>query len=173
MSRSSVPKYRSASNGQAFVQHRSIPTSDHRMYLGKFNSPKSIEKYQQFLKRLAAGDEPTPTRPLTSSPTVDCLIDVYYTHAESYYRRPDGLSPEFDAMAYALKPLHELFGESLACDFGPRSLVVIRKHLAQSGLARTNINRQIPRIKRKKVMPVIFHLTQKLLTPNPWVKKLS
>lgn len=147
MSRSPVPKYRHASNGQAFVQHRSIKNKAHRSYLGKYGTPESLERYQQFIKRLAAGDDLSPARPITSTPTIDTLIDAYTTHAESYYQRADGVSPEFDSMIYALKPLHDLFGSELASSFGPRSLVAIRTHLAKS-LARTNINRLLPRIKR-------------------------
>lgn len=165
MSRSPVPKYRRASNGQAFVQNRSIKNKAHRLYLGKFGTPGSLEKYQQFIKRLAAGDDLTPARPLTSTPTVDALIDSYFTFAENYYRRAEGMSPEFDAMLYATKPLHELFGSELAASFGPRSLVTIRTHLAKHGLARTNINRQIPRIRKfwrwcceqEHVDPALYH----------------
>ena len=47
-----LPKYRRHSNGQAFVQHKSILTRDHRLYLGKYGSPESQRRYRQFLARL-------------------------------------------------------------------------------------------------------------------------
>ena len=84
MSRS-IPKYRRHVNGQAFVQHKSIPTKTHQLYLGKYGTEESRRKYQQFLARLLADDEQNVALTHAFDRTVDELIALYLQFAEEYY----------------------------------------------------------------------------------------
>lgn len=143
-----VPKYRRHPNGSAFVSHKSIPNKSHRLYLGKYDSPESRTKYQEFLALLASGGDPTPRVPIGSRPSVNALIVAYLTHAEDFYRREDQDSSEYDQMIYAVGPLAMLFGSQPAALFGPQKLTQIRLHLLSKGLARTYINSTISRINK-------------------------
>lgn len=146
--RNFVPKYRRHPNGSAFVCHSSIPTKDHRLYMGKYGTPESLARYAEFVKRIQSGQGSLPCPPPTSVPKVKDLVGHYQEFAKAYYRRGDGLSPEYEAMRMALTYLSDLFGESLAMDFGPRSLKDLQRSLVHAKYARTHINHSISRIKR-------------------------
>lgn len=143
--RSVVPKYRKHPNGSAFVCHASIPNKSHRKYLGKFGSEQSKKRYRAFLARLDAGRSSAEP---TDSPDIDELILAYLDHAKDYYQRDGEMSPEYDLMIYALKPLGELYGTEQAATFGPLALGNVVAALVRRGWARSNINHNLSRIKR-------------------------
>lgn len=143
----SVPKYRCDSKGRAFVQHRGIPNKTHRLFLGRFGTPESRQRYQNFLSRLNAANGGALSLG-ASNGTVVNAIEMYLDWAERNYTRETGVGSEFDCMLYALRPLDELFGATPIDQLGPRALVLVRSHLAAAGRTRTGINRTIGRIKR-------------------------
>lgn len=52
-------------------------------------------------------------------------------------------------MKDALRPLRQLYGQTRACDFGPKALKALRQHLVEQGAwSRPVINRNVGRIKR-------------------------
>ena len=76
-----VPKYRlHKGTGYAYVQHISIRNKSRRLYLGKYGTPDSLQRYQQFLARLQAGvAEAAP--PLSDIPTIKELVAAYHDPA--------------------------------------------------------------------------------------------
>jgi hypothetical protein len=51
------------------------------------------------------------------------VIAAFLKHAESYYRTPArDIAPEVAIYKYALKPVRQLYGRSLATEFGPLAL---------------------------------------------------
>jgi hypothetical protein len=94
-----VPKYRRhKGSGQAFVQ-----VHGRRHYLGKWDSPKSKERYAAFIAELAV--QPVCV-PVPSSPaTVLELIGPYWTFAEGYYSRGGQPTSTLDGIR---RPLHSL-----------------------------------------------------------------
>lgn len=149
-----VPKYRlHRARGTAFVQHWSIKSSDHRLYLGKYGTPESIEKYQAFLRDLANLDREDTEEEETvviagSYPTVEEVCAAYVKYAEKHYQREHGLSHEFNMMVDAIKPLVEECGDTIAKLFGPKRLKRVRRRLVKRKLARRTINHMVSRIKR-------------------------
>jgi integrase len=144
------------------------------IYLGKYRSQASIEKYNQLLTRWnsqqlwnEATNPPSPARPLSIAE----LILRYREFAKDYYRG-NGSKPgkEFVELKYALKPLRELFGGLPVNDFGPKSLALVRQKLIDAGLSRGVINRRVNRIKRcfkwgvseELVPPPVLHGLQSL-----------
>jgi len=85
---------------------------------------------------------------LSSDFTVVELIRDFLRHAHSYYRRPDG-TPTNEAKNFkdALRPLKHLYGPTPVADFGPLALKAVRAEMIRREWCRTNINRQINRIK--------------------------
>lgn len=137
------------------------------MYLGRHGTPDSVGRYNKFLARLTSAAVATP-RDRRGLRELDILIDSYLQHAERHYARRYGrpvfgsdggqkfkhdgtpllVSSEYHSMLCALRPLGDLFGDVLACDFGPRALVEFRDSLVASGYTRTGINDTISRIKK-------------------------
>ncbi len=125
------------------------------VYLGKYDSPESREKYRRVLAEWLAGSgPPLPKAPSTPpdespAPSVAEMVLAYWGHAQIHYRRPDG-SPagELDNLRLALRPLRELYGMTPARDFGPKALKVIRQAMVDSGLCRRTANQRVSRIVR-------------------------
>lgn len=145
MPRQSVPSYRlHKPSGQA----RTIIHGRH-IYLGKYNSPESRKKYARLLAELS---QPTSTADdsgaATSLMLVSELLVKYLEYAEDYYTAEDKGNKEFPCMIAAVKPVNQLYGNTLASDFGPLKLKATRQHLIDQDLCRTEINKRIGRIKR-------------------------
>src|SRR4051794_26617315 len=86
-------------SGQARVRHLGRD-----YYLGTYGSRESHEAYARLIAEFSR-DTPAPPTP-SSGPTVADLILRFWSHAQNYYRRPDG-SPtgEHLNIRCALKPL--------------------------------------------------------------------
>lgn len=145
MPRLSVPSYRlHKPSGQA----RTIIRGRH-IYLGKFNSPESRQKYARLLAETSQPAESAEGHAgTTSSMWVSELLVKYLEYAEEYYTVEDKTNKEFPCMIAAVKPVNQLYGDSLANDFGPLKLKATRQYLIDQGLCRTEINKRIGRIKR-------------------------
>lgn len=151
-----IPQYRKHARGHAFLQHKSVPTKDHRLYLGKHGSPESIERYQAFLGKLAGvdsderdDDSDTDTQsPNYEETTINVVVKAYLIDAKKHYKRGDEVSYEYYLMKQAIKPLVAKYGSTLAKCFGPKRLKRVRRILIRRGLSRKNINHMVSRIKR-------------------------
>src|SRR5262249_19041474 len=148
--RARLPKYRHYKpKGLAVVR---IDGRD--VYLGKFNSAESREKYRRVIAEwLALGEPVRAIRPHPDSPagpTIGELILAFWPRfAEGHYRRPDGRpTGELDNYRDSLRPLRRLYGHTAAGDFGPLALKAVRQSMIESGLARTTINQRVGRIVR-------------------------
>jgi hypothetical protein len=127
------------------------------VYLGKFNSPESLEKYHRLVadwhacKPLFEATKPATDEAVTDSisPSVNDLILAYVQFALSYYRRNGEPSSEVEGIRYSLRPLRQLYGLSAAEAFGPKCLKAIRQHMISvQDLSRNEINKRIGRIVR-------------------------
>jgi integrase len=123
------------------------------VYLGKFNSPASREKYNRVIAEwltTGASHQPLAAPPADpGGPTVNEVILAYLRHASDFYRRPDGTpTGELENIKLALRPLKNLYGSTPAEDFGPKALKAVRQDMINSGLCRRTINQRIGRIRR-------------------------
>jgi integrase len=84
----------------------------------------------------------------TASLSVNELILRYWSFAQSYYSKDGKPTKELGCLRDAIRPLRQLYGRTLAADFGPKSLKALRQHLIEQDLCRNVVNRRISRIKR-------------------------
>lgn len=141
------PAYRfHKATGCARVRYRG---KDH-YFPGKFGSPESRQAYARFVAGLAADDDPSVVLPESSAPTLTIseLVLRYSGHAESYYRKNGKPTGEAEVTKYALKPLEELFGLTLAAQFGPKKLDLVRREMIRRDASRRYINSAVNRIRR-------------------------
>jgi hypothetical protein len=110
-------------SGQAVVR---LNGKDH--YLGKHGSDESHARHEVLIATwLQNGRQPIESGMDGSRLTVNELALRYYRFAEVYYRKPDGApTEEARSIAYALRPLCELFGRTPAEEFGPKRLKEVR-----------------------------------------------
>ena len=126
-------------------------TGGQHIYLGKFNSPESHQRYARLLAELMQPVTHVESVPNTDRNTLLLVSEVlvqYLDFAEDYYAIDGNPGKEFRAMVDAVSPLNELYGVSLADEFGPLKLKTLRQHLIDRGLCRTEINKRIGRINR-------------------------
>ena len=138
-----LPSYRRHATGQAFVQHKSIPTKDHRLYLGKFGTPESEERYQRFIAELTA----RPSGPQVAlAPALDGLqvVEVcaaFWQFARGYYVKNGKPSGWQVHIKMVLRLVRETYGHTPAADFGPLAFKAIRGRLVDAGHSRGYVNK--------------------------------
>ena len=132
-----TPKLRRHSGGQGFVE-----LNGRRNYLGRFDLPKTQQRYHQLIAEWVAGGRQAPIDP--EDLTVVELCDRFMTHADSYYRRPDGTQTSTPSnYLVAIRPLRKLYGPTPAKDFGPKALKAVRQDLVEGGCSRGVVNQAI------------------------------
>jgi integrase len=138
----SNPKYRKhKASGQAIV---TIDGKDH--YLGPWNTRVSRSEYDRLVSEwLANGRHSSRSK---FDLTVAELVERFWDYANGYYRHPDG-TPTGEASCFK-KPLDILataYGATLASEFGPLAIEVIRNTMIREGWCRNYINAQVARLK--------------------------
>lgn len=125
------------------------------VYLGQHGSDASQEKYRRVVAEwlATAGHRPSETPPPSMAephpPSVAEVLLAFWSHAKEHYRGPDGTpSEEMGNLKAALRPVSQLYGLTLARDFGPLALRAVRDRMVADGLARTSVNARVNRIRR-------------------------
>lgn len=136
-----IPSYRyHKSTGQAVV---TINGKD--IYLGKWNSAASKAEYDRLIAEfLASGRQ---LRSESESVVVE-IINAYRKFAEKYYRKNGEITREYGCIKEALKIVRELYGRTIANEFGPLALKAVRQRMIDNGWSRGYINKSIGRIRR-------------------------
>jgi hypothetical protein len=80
--------------------------------------------------------------------TISEVILRYRDFAKGYYVKNGEQTHEFLEMGYALRPVRQMFGRTLAREFGPLKLKVVRQAMIDSELCRGVINQRSIWIKR-------------------------
>ncbi|CAN5598473.1 tyrosine-type recombinase/integrase [soil metagenome] len=132
--------------------------------LGRYRSAKSKTEYRRICAVLDGNGGYYPG--IDQDVSICELILTFIRHVDGYYRRADGTrTNETVEYRQSLRPLRELYGLTLAADFGPRALKAVRENMVQAGLCRSLINQRIGRVKRmfkwavseELVPPTVFH----------------
>jgi len=77
------------------------------------------------------------------------LLQAFWRHARTHYVDRDGQpSQEQITFGTLIRRLRNSYGATLANEFGPLKLKTFRQLLIQEGLARSNVNRQITRVRQ-------------------------
>jgi integrase len=117
--------------------------------LGKYNSPESKSEYARIIaEHKVAG---CASLPGSDAPdlTVNELLVKYLAHAGRYYRDADGRScKELLCVKDAARSLRQLYGHTLATEFGPLALKAVRAAMVEAGLARSVVNARVNRVRR-------------------------
>ena len=118
--------------------------------LGKYNSPESRTEYARILAEQAVAPVPTQTSVSTSSDvTVNELLLGFWRYAEKHYRRPDGTpTNELPQFKQTFRLVRELYGHTLAREFGPLALKALRQKMMDTGWSRKLINQRVGRVWR-------------------------
>ncbi len=107
-----TPKYRRhkrKTGDLAFVE-----LNGRRIYLGKYKSPESKQKYKRVIAEWMMSGDVTRKQEIT----IVEMIAAYWNFAEKYYQE----SGELRALRSALRPLKELYALEPANKFGPKDL---------------------------------------------------
>jgi hypothetical protein len=117
--------------------------------LGKYGSDESKAEFERILAELRTGSPSAETGPKPDDLTVDALLVKFWEWAQKHYRGPDGKpTNQQTEYFYTLKPVHALYGHTLAKDFGPLALKAVRHRMIELKWCRNQVNARIGRIKR-------------------------
>lgn len=134
---------------------RAVVTLDGRVhYLGAFGTPESRAEYDRLIAEWLAGGRrrSAPSDQIagvgsSQDLTVNELMVSFLRHAERHYRLPNGKpSKELANFRDTFRPLKQLYGHTIACQFSPIGLKALRKSMIESGLCRNAINQRIGRV---------------------------
>jgi integrase len=151
-----IPSYLKYRDGKSRVVIRG-----QTYYLGEYNSPESRAEYGRLIAEFAAsnGASPLPaahaginrefrgTVPRNPELQVNSLIERYMLHAEQYYRKNGQSTSQLHIIRQAMRPVCELYGHTLAVEFGPLALAACRQKLIEWKLARSTINNLVGAIR--------------------------
>ena len=144
-----IPSYRlHKPSGQARV----IIDGEH-VYLGKYGSPESWEKYHRQVAEHLSQRQPAPrSEPQAyagiEALAVDELILRYWTHARSYYVKGGRATDEQAGIRSSLRFLRRHYGRTPVSEFGPLKLKTVRDAMVRSELSRRVVNKYVQRIRR-------------------------
>ncbi|QEG36351.1 tyrosine-type recombinase/integrase [Bythopirellula goksoeyrii] len=135
-----TPKYRKhRASGQAFIE-----LSGRRHYLGPHGTKASHREYDRILGEwLAAGRSNTYGVPADSITVVE-LIARYLSFAKDYYGTPK--RGTYNNMRLGIAPLKELYGRTLANEFGVLQFKAMRQRFIGEDLSRPYINERMRQI---------------------------
>jgi integrase len=154
------PSYCKHPSGQACVTVRDVTGRRRVILLGPHGSAESKAEYRRVLTELEAGGGRYPVKAdgrAASDVTVAELALAFWKYADSYYRLLDGSpSRELEHYDLALRPLVDLYGHTLAREFGPKALLALREALlnakdedtGRARLCRNVINQRLAHVKR-------------------------
>ena len=168
-SRSLIPTYRKKKD-RGIVTVRNPDGSRRDILLpGKHNSAESLKGYESVLAmlRTTGGEMPTVGKRPNSLSIAELVLQFVEEHVQKSYIDPHTKEPTTEQAAYriALRPLVRLYGDSIASEFGPLELKIVResmilgtwmrddererlaKHGRNVGCARKTTNRNCDRIK--------------------------
>jgi hypothetical protein len=80
--------------------------------------------------------------------TVNELAAPYLKFADGYYLKAGKTTVEPANIGFAIKPLPQVYGHTLASTFGPLGLQAVRQTMIDSDLCRNEINKRIGKIGR-------------------------
>ena len=112
------------SSGQAYVN---LDGRDH--YLGKHNSPDSLQKYSRLIAEHASGALIDGGRAVSVDDglTIVEIAAAFLKHASKYYRKNGQETDEVDCLKSAIRPLLALYSDLPANDFGSIALKAVRQ----------------------------------------------
>ena len=114
---------------------------------GEYDSPESRTAFARLQLELATSPSVTVTD--LDSITVAEVLAAHIDYAEQHYCRPDGTQTH-EVVEYKLvyRLLRELYGNSVASEFGPLALKAVRSAMLEKHWCRSLVNQRIGRVRR-------------------------
>ena len=140
----SIPKYRKhRASGPAIVE-----LNGKRHYLGPHNTKVSKEEYDRVVQEwLASGRSSNFGTPSFQLTIVELLADYLRQTCATYFG--NGPNSELNHIVRVCRQLRELYGRSLAAEFGPLQFKAVRGKLIDDGFARNTINAAMRRVTKE------------------------
>ena len=140
-----IPSYRlHRPSGQAVV---TLKGKD--VYLGDHGSDESKAEYERVIREWLARHTAPATISESDGLAVAEVALAYLTHADTYYRDPEGNpTGELTNVRHALRPVESLYATTVAKDFGPLALKAVREKMIADGLSRGVVNQRVSVVKR-------------------------
>ncbi len=141
-----LPRYTQHKSGQARVRY-----NGKTIYLGKYGSQESHERYAQFIATIPKPEaESGPPEPAPGAVfMVGELVLHYHAHAKLYYVHADGTpTGEHETIWAVLRPLRKMFATLPAREFGPKKLKQVQQAMIELNWSRRYINKATGIIKR-------------------------
>lgn len=118
-------------------------------YLGRYGSEESQAEYKRlvaesFTSHRSVGPAPDSSVDLT----VNELLVSYLQHVDAYYRKNGRPTTEPTNIRLALRPLRQLYGHTLAKEFGPLALKAVRRAMIEADLCRNEVNKRVRHVVR-------------------------
>src|SRR5262249_49367990 len=122
-------------SGRAVV---TINGTDH--YLGRYGSQESEAEYRRLLAEYLSGGlrAAAPAADLT----INELLVEYLKFADGYYLKNGVPTKEPEDIRHAIRPLRQLYGHTLAAEFGPLRLKGVCQAMIDSGWCRNLVNQR-------------------------------
>lgn len=121
-------------------------------YFGPYEEEDSYNKYKKLVAEHLAGGVADVVLPTTDGlpDILICELMVRYLEfAKDYYVKDGESTGEYENISYALRPLRALYANTLARDFGPKALKLVREHMIEfEDLSRKLINARVNTIRR-------------------------
>jgi site-specific recombinase XerD len=114
-------------------------------YLGKHGAPESRAQYDQLIAEWLSNGR-SIARPGSSSYsdiTINEMFEAFETWAEGYYRKGGVVTGEVTNIKYAIRTIRQLYGATIAQEFGPLHLKAVRQAILETGICRNEINRRV------------------------------
>lgn len=154
-----VPSYRRHKpSGQAVV---TLDGKD--IYLGRWDTQASHDAYERVVGEWLANGRSLPSD--NDGLTVAQVALRFYEFAKCYYRKNGQPTSEVDEYRLTIRQLRQLYGATLARDFGPLKFKAVRKAMIGTGLSRGVVNHRMARLRRifkwavseELIPPSVYH----------------
>eukprot|EP01047_Picozoa_sp_COSAG01_P004494 COSAG01_NODE_148_length_24037_cov_219.235859_12_plen_375_part_00 len=167
----SLPSYsKHKASGQAVVR-----LSGRDIYLGPYGTKASKSEYDRLTGEWLANGRRLPLKIDDKPISLIELTADYLKYAKTYYVKNGKQTDEIASIKISIRHLNNLYGKTLAEDFGPLALIAVRNQMIETGNSRGYINNNVNRIRRmfkwavsNEIVPV--HVYQALATV-PGLKK--
>lgn len=148
------------SSGQARVRWTAAGVS-HERYLGSWGSPEAAAAYARFAAEWAAAGGSVEAK---TEITVARLAELWLEWGEREYVKNGKPTSEQHCCRSAIRPVNELYGDTLAGEFGPIQLKAVRGEMVKRGWVRGSINLHCSRIVRM----FRWGVSEGLVRPEVW-----
>ncbi|HVU90112.1 MAG TPA: hypothetical protein VHD36_22460 [Pirellulales bacterium] len=116
--------------------------------MGPHGGKTSVREYDRLVGEWLAGGRVLVAQVERHGMTIAELCRAYKAFAERYYRKEGRPTPTVDSIRVSLRTLRQMYGDTLAAEFGPLSLAAVRQRFIDNGACRRYANGHASRIRR-------------------------